>query len=169
MRLKLNSERFKFNYNDKINIYRDRLLYELDIINKMGFNDYFLIVYDFIKYAKNNDIMIGPGRGSACGSLVCYALGITEIDPIEHGCLFERFLNLYRASMPDIDTDIEDSSAREVLMNYLSEKYGSDKTARIIAYSPFTPKVVLRDIIKVVGLNDIKAKEILKYVREDDR
>lgn len=169
MRLKLNAQRFKFNYSDKINIYRDRLLYELDIINKMGYNDYFLIVYDFIKYAKNNDIMIGPGRGSACGSLVCYALGITEIDPIEHGCLFERFLNLYRASMPDIDTDIEDSSAREVLISYLSEKYGQDKTARIIAYSPFTPKVVLRDVIKVVGVNDNKAKEILKYVREDDR
>ena len=103
------------------NEYKKRLKYELDIINKMGFANYFLVVYDFIKYAKTNKILVGPGRGSAAGSLVAYTLGITEIDPLKYNLLFERFLNPERITMPDIDTDFPDIY-RDQVINYVKEK-----------------------------------------------
>ena len=115
------------------NEYISRLQYELDVIIKMHFEDYFLIVYDFILYAKKNGIMVGPGRGSAAGSLVSYCLGITEIDPIKYGLLFERFLNPERISMPDIDTDFPDDRRDEVVA-YVKEKYGKDHVGHIITY-----------------------------------
>ena len=99
--------------------YLDRLFYELEIINKMGFSNYFLVVYDFIRYAKKKNILVGPGRGSAAGSLVAYSLGITEIDPLKYNLLFERFLNPERKTMPDIDTDIPDIY-RDDIINYVT-------------------------------------------------
>ena len=95
--------------------YQERLKYELDVINKMGFCDYFLIVYDYIKYAKDNNIIVGPGRGSAVGSLVAYTLNITDIDPLKYNLIFERFLNLERISMPDIDVDFEHNKREEMI------------------------------------------------------
>ena len=110
--------------NNKIpTYYVDRLKYELDIITKMGFDNYFLVVYDFVKYARKNKILIGPGRGSAAGSLVSYCLGITDVDPIKYNLFFERFLNPERVTMPDIDIDFE-STRREEVVDYVINKYG---------------------------------------------
>ena len=107
--------------NGKVTVsYRDRLLHELDVIKKMGFSNYFLIVYDYIRYAKKNDILVGPGRGSAAGSLVSYSLGITEVDPIKYNLFFERFLNSERVTMPDIDTDFPDIE-RDNVIEYVRE------------------------------------------------
>ena len=105
-------------------VYVERLAHELDVINSMGFTDYFLIVWDFIRYARTQKIYIGPGRGSAAGSLVSYCLGITHIDPIHYDLLFERFLNPERVSMPDIDTDFPDDRRQEVI-DYVHERYGA--------------------------------------------
>ena len=116
--------------------YKKRYEYELKIIDEMGFNDYFLIVYDFVKYAKSNGILVGAGRGSAAGSLVCYLLNITEADPLEYNLLFERFLNKERISMPDIDIDFQDTRRDEVI-KYVEEKYGEDKVAQIITFTTF--------------------------------
>src|SRR5699024_9930679 len=103
----------------------ERLEYELQIIHQLGFSDYFLIVSDFVQYAKNNGIVVGPGRGSAAGSIVAYLLGITSVDPLEYDLLFERFLNPERVTMPDIDIDFSDVRREEVI-EYIREKYGSD-------------------------------------------
>ena len=111
--------------------YKQRLSYELKIINEMGFPNYFLVVYDFIKFAKKNKILVGPGRGSAAGSLVAYSLGITDIDPIKYNLLFERFLNPERKTMPDIDTDFPDNRRDEVI-NYVIEKYGKRRVSGIV-------------------------------------
>ena len=124
--------------------YRQRLKYELDTIIRMHFSDYFLIVYDFIRYARKKGICVGPGRGSAAGSLVAYCLGITMIDPIRYGLLFERFLNPSRVTMPDIDTDIPDDRREEVIQ-YVAEKYGLNHTASIVTFNTFGAKQVLRD------------------------
>ena len=120
--------RLKNNVNET---YKKRLDYELNVILKMQFENYFLIVYDFILFAKKKGIMVGPGRGSAAGSLVSYCLGITEIDPIKYGLLFERFLNPERISMPDIDTDFPDNRRDEVVL-YVKEKYGEDHVGHIV-------------------------------------
>lgn len=134
------------------NIYYDRLNYELDIIDSKGFNDYFLIVFDFIYWAKNNDIIIGPGRGSAAGSLVSFCLNITEIDPLKYNLLFERFLNYERTSMPDIDTDIMDIRRDEVV-NYLYNKYGNDHVCNIITFSHIKAKQAIRDVSRVFDID----------------
>jgi DNA polymerase-3 subunit alpha len=128
--------------------YVDRLKYELDVINNMGFNDYFLVVYDFVKYAKRNDILVGPGRGSAAGSLVSYCLGITSIDPIKYNLFFERFLNPGRITMPDIDIDFE-SSRRGEVVNYVTSKYGKKRATPIIAFVTLSGKQALRDIARI--------------------
>ena len=125
--------------------YFDRLEYELSIIKKMGFCDYFLVVWDYVKYAKFNDILVGPGRGSAAGSLVSYAIGITEIDPINYDLLFERFLNPERVTMPDIDIDF-DSEKRNLVTDYVTEKYGNKKVAGIITFNTLGAKQVIRDL-----------------------
>ena len=135
--------------------YLNRLEMELEVINSMNFADYFLIVYDFILYAKKNKILIGPGRGSAAGSLVSYSLGITEIDPIKFNLIFERFLNKDRVTMPDIDTDIEYLKRDEVI-NYVKDKYGKNKVCNIITFGTMQPKLAIRDIGRVLKINTSK-------------
>lgn len=132
--------------------YQERLIYELDVINKMGFVDYFLIVYDYVKYAKQNNIMVGPGRGSAAGSLVSYSLGITEVDPLEYGLLFERFLNPERITMPDIDIDFEDTRRDEVI-EYVKSRYGKDKVSLIMTYGTLGSRQVIKDVARTLDIN----------------
>lgn len=131
--------------------YRSRLEYELDVITRMGFTDYFLIVYDMIRFARSRGMLTGPGRGSAAGSLVAWSLGITHIDPVASGLLFERFLNPERISMPDIDTDFPDDRREEVVA-YLRETYGPAHSAQIAAFSNLKARAVLRDVAKAYGV-----------------
>lgn len=133
--------------------YQKQLDYELDIIDQMGFNDYFLIVWDVINYCHRVEIVTGPGRGSACGSLVSYALRITEVDPIEYHLLFERFLNPARHEMPDIDLDIPDNR-RDDVIKYMFQKYGMDHAAQILTFGTLAAKQVLRDTGRVFGLSE---------------
>ncbi len=145
-------ERFNCSKREKIKpVYTDRLRYELKMLQQMGFSTYFLVVWDYIKHARDNGIPVGPGRGSAAGSLVAYALRITNIDPVHHGLLFERFLNPERKSMPDVDTDfcIE---RRDEMLAYVTEKYGEDKVAQIITFNRMTSKAVLRDVGRVLNV-----------------
>jgi len=132
--------------------YEDRMDFELGIVNEMGFPGYFLIVADFIQWAKENDVPVGPGRGSGAGSIVAYALKITDLDPIEHVLLFERFLNPERVSMPDFDVDfcIE---GRERVIDYVAQKYGRDKVSQIITYGTMAAKGVVRDVGRVLGMS----------------
>ena len=125
--------------------YQDRLKYELSIIHNMGFSDYFLIVQDYVNYAKNNDIIVGSGRGSAVGSLVAYLLNITDIDPLKYDLLFERFLNKERISMPDIDIDFEHEK-RDLIIKYCMDKYGKKKVAPIISFDTLGAKGAIRDV-----------------------
>ena len=143
--------------------YKKRLLYELDVIKKMGFSDYFLIVYDYVKYAKKNKILVGPGRGSAGGSLVAYSLGIIDVDPIKYDLLFERFLNPGRVTMPDIDIDFPDSYRDEVI-NYTREKYGEKKVAGIIAIGTLKAKAVLDDVARVLKIEQNKTDRLKRFV-----
>jgi len=129
----------------------ERLRYELSVINQMGFPGYFLIVRDFVNYAKDNQIMVGPGRGSAAGSLVAYLLGITNLDPIEYGLLFERFLNPERVSMPDIDIDFCYERRGEVI-SYVRNRFGEDRVAQIITFGTMAAKAAIRDVGRVLGL-----------------
>ncbi|WP_123039525.1 DNA polymerase III subunit alpha [Cohnella candidum] len=129
----------------------DRLLYELDVIGRMGFEDYFLIVWDFIRFARENGIATGPGRGSAAGSLVSYVLRITDVDPIKHKLLFERFLNPERVTMPDIDIDFSDIRRDEVI-RYVSEQYGDDRVAQIITFGTLAARAAVRDVGRVMNL-----------------
>lgn len=134
-------------------MYLDRIKYELDVINKMGFCDYFLIVYDYVKYAKENNILVGPGRGSAAGSLISYVLDITEVDPLKYDLLFERFLNIERVTMPDIDIDFE-FDRREEVIEYCRDKYGSNRVANIIAFGTLKSRAVIRDLARVMDINE---------------
>ncbi len=145
--------------------YSARLEYELGVISRMGFNDYFLIVADFIKYAKSKNIPVGPGRGSAAGSLCAYALGITGIDPIKNDLLFERFLNPERVSMPDIDIDFCYERRGEVI-DYVTEKYGASGVAQIVTFGTLQAKAAVRDVARALGLpyntGDIVAKQLTR-------
>ena len=152
----------RFNNEIKDN-YKERLLYELSVIKKMGFSNYFLVVYDFIKYAKQNNILVGPGRGSAVGSLVAYSLGITDIDPLKYDLLFERFLNPERISMPDIDTDFPDVY-RDQVINYVREKYGDKKVAGIITFGTLSTRLVIRDVGRVLNANSKDIDYLCKRV-----
>jgi DNA polymerase-3 subunit alpha len=134
--------------SDKQKVYRDRIEYELSIIHQMNFDGYFLFVWDFIRAAEEFGVEVGKGRGSAAGSLVCYCCHITDIDPIKYGLIFERFLNPERVGLPDIDTDVGD---RDVIINYLVEKYGADRVCQIINYSYITPCVAITDVGKILG------------------
>ena len=142
---------------------RERLDYELSVINKMGYVDYFLIVWDFINYAKRNNIMVGPGRGSAAGSIVSYCLEITDIDPIKYDLLFERFLNPERVSMPDIDIDFCYENRQKVI-DYVVEKYGEDRVVQIVTFGTLAARNVIRDVGRVLDLPyatvDVVAKMI---------
>ena len=129
-------------------VYKERLEYELDIIHQMGFDGYFLIVADFIQWCQNNGVKVGAGRGSCAGSLVCYTIRITDLDPIKYGLIFQRFLNPERISMPDTDTDVSD---RAKVIDYLINKYGEDRVCQIINFSFITPVVALKDTGKVLG------------------
>ena len=147
--------------------YKERLDMELSVISDMNFVDYFLIVYDFILYAKKNGIVVGPGRGSAAGSLVSYSLGITEIDPLKYNLIFERFLNKDRVTMPDIDVDIE-YLRRDEVVNYVRNKYGNDHVANIITFSTLSPKMAIRDIGRVLKISNTKIDELTKIINEED-
>ncbi|MEM9944931.1 MAG: DNA polymerase III subunit alpha [Cyanobacteria bacterium P01_D01_bin.36] len=143
--------------------YQERMRYEVAMMHQMGFATYFLVVWDYIKFARDNDISVGPGRGSAAGSLVAYAMGITNIDPVHHGLLFERFLNPERKSMPDVDTDfcIE---KREKVIEYVTEKYGTDHVAQIITFNRMTSKAVLKDVARVLDIPYNESDKLAKLI-----
>ncbi|MCL6573846.1 MAG: DNA polymerase III subunit alpha, partial [Bacillus sp. (in: Bacteria)] len=139
--------------------YFDRLSYELAVIKRMMFSNYFLIVWDFMRYARTQGILTGPGRGSAAGSLVAYVLYITDVDPLKHNLLFERFLNPDRVSMPDIDIDFPDHRRDEVI-NYVAEKYGELHVAQIVTFGTLAAKAALRDVGRVFGLNSKELEQL---------
>ena len=143
--------------------YKERLFYELDIIKKMGFSNYFLIVYDYVKYAKSHGILVGPGRGSAAGSLVAYSIGITEVDPIKYDLLFERFLNIERVTMPDIDIDFPDEKRDEVI-RYVQGKYGKDKVSLITTFNTFGSKMAIRDMGRVMNVPSYVIDDLCKKI-----
>ncbi|MDO4273756.1 MAG: DNA polymerase III subunit alpha [Eubacteriales bacterium] len=145
---------------------KDRLEYELSTIKNMGYVDYFLIVWDFIKYARDNDIMVGPGRGSAAGSLVAYTLGITLLDPIKYDLLFERFLNPERVSMPDIDVDFCFERRQEVI-DYVVEKYGKDRVVQIVTFGTLAARGVIRDVGRVLDMPYAQVDLIAKMVPQE--
>ncbi len=145
---------------------KSRLKYELDTIDKMGYVDYFLIVWDFIKYAKDNGIVVGPGRGSAAGSVVSYCLKITDIDPVKYNLLFERFLNPERVSMPDIDVDFCIERRQEVI-DYVIEKYGEPNVAQIITFGTFGAKQAIRDSARVLSVPYADADRIAKLIPQE--
>ena len=150
--------------NGKINnLYKERFLYELKVIKDMGFVDYFLIVYDYVKFAINNGIYVGPGRGSAAGSLISYSLGITQIDPLKYDLLFERFLNPERITMPDIDIDF-DASKRYLVIDYVKQVYGEKRVAGIITFATLASKQVLRDVARCLEISDEKLNVLLKQI-----
>ena len=144
-------------------IYRDRLESELEVIEKMGYVEYFLIVWDFIHYAKSNDIPVGPGRGSAAGSIVAYSLAITEIEPIKYNLIFERFLNPERISMPDIDVDFCIDRRQEVI-DYVVQKYGKDKVSQIITFGTLKAKAAVRDVGRALNASYAEADSIAKAI-----
>ena len=144
-------------------IYRTRLESELEVIEKMGYVEYFLIVWDFIHYAKSNDIPVGPGRGSAAGSIVAYSLAITEIEPIKYNLIFERFLNPERVSMPDIDVDFCIDRRQEVI-DYVVQKYGKDKVSQIITFGTLKAKAAVRDVGRALNASYAEADSIAKAI-----
>ena len=142
---------------------KERLTYELNTIKTMGYVDYFLIVWDFIKYARDNDIMVGPGRGSAAGSIVSYSLGITQLDPIRYQLLFERFLNPERVSMPDIDIDFCFERRQEVI-DYVVRKYGKDRVVQIVTFGTMAARGVIRDVGRVLDFPYAQVDTIAKMI-----
>ncbi len=151
------------NYSDIAKEYHERLDFELKMIDRMGFSTYFLVVWDYIKFARDRLIPVGPGRGSAAGSLVAYAMKITNIDPVHHCLLFERFLNPDRKSMPDIDTDFCIERRGEVI-DYVTEKYGKERVAQIITFNRMTSKAVLKDVARVLNIPYGAANELGKLI-----
>ncbi|WP_279038831.1 DNA polymerase III subunit alpha [Campylobacter helveticus] len=159
-------ERLKFIDEDKHEAYKERLETEIKIIKEMKFSGYMLIVHDFIKVAKDKNIPVGPGRGSAAGSLVAYSLKITDIDPIPYNLLFERFLNPERVSMPDIDVDFCQDRRGEVI-DYVIDKYGSDKVAQVSTFNKLLAKGVIRDVARVLDISLQDVDEFIKLVPEE--
>lgn len=159
-------KRIKIEKIISIDTYIDRLQKELQIILDMGFADYFLIVWDYVKYAKLNNIMVGPGRGSAGASLVAYCLGITNIDPIKYNLLFERFLNPERITMPDIDIDFSDED-REKVINYVMKKYTTKRVAHIGTFSTFQAKLSISETAKIYKLPSAYLQQIYKLLEEE--
>jgi DNA polymerase-3 subunit alpha len=147
---------------------KQRLDYELSVIKKMGYAGYFLITQDFVNYAKNNNIPVGPGRGSAAGSIVAYCTGITDVDPIKYNLLFERFLNPQRVTMPDIDIDfcIE---GREHVINYIKNKYGHESVAQIITFGTMKAKSVIRDVGRVLGISYNEVDAVAKLIPNEPK
>ena len=163
---KLCLEGFNKRYPDDDGTLRERLEYELGVIHSMGYVDYFLIVWDFIHFAKSNDIIVGPGRGSAAGSIVAYSLGITDIDPIRYQLLFERFLNPERVSMPDIDIDFCFERRQEVI-DYVVRKYGKDRVVQIVTFGTLAAKGVVRDVGRALDMPYAKCDSIAKMIPGD--
>lgn len=153
---------YKRRYGDNMEHYK-RLEYELSVIRQMGYVDYFLIVWDFIKYARDHGIMVGPGRGSAAGSLVAYCLGITNVDPIKHDLIFERFLNPERISMPDIDIDFCYERRQEVI-DYVVRKYGEDRVAQIITFGTMAARAAVRDVGRALGIPYNEVDRVAKMI-----
>ncbi len=160
---KLCDEGIKQRYEIVSDDIKNRLDFELNVINQMGYVEYFLIVWDFINYAKINNIMVGPGRGSAAGSIVSYVLKITDIDPIKFGLLFERFLNPERVSMPDIDIDFC-YEKRDKVIDYVKEKYGKDHVSQIITFGTFKARLAVRDSARVMGISYALADRVAKMI-----
>ena len=144
----------------------DRAEYELGTISKMGFVDYFLIVWDYINFAKTHDIPVGPGRGSGAGSVIAYALEITDIDPLKYGLIFERFLNPERISMPDFDVDFDYEKRQEVI-DYVSKKYGHDNVSQIITFGTMSARMVIRDVARVLDFSYAEADKLAKMIPND--
>ncbi len=142
---------------------KERLTYELDVIHSMGFVDYFLIVWDFIKYARDHGIIVGPGRGSAAGSIVSYCLGITKLDPIKYSLLFERFLNPNRVTMPDIDVDFCFERRQEVI-DYVVRKYGKDRVVQIVTFGTMAARGVIRDVGRVLDMPYAQVDSVAKMI-----
>lgn len=140
-----------------------RIEYELNTIIKLDFVGYFLIVWDFINYAKEHDIPVGPGRGSGAGSIVAYCMRITDIDPLKYGLLFERFLNTERVSLPDFDVDFANEGRQEVI-DYVTRKYGAEKVGQIITFGTLKPKAVIKDVARVLGLSFNDSQDIIKHI-----
>ncbi len=160
---KLCYEGLEERYTENLDALKERLEYELGVIQKMGYVDYFLIVWDFIKFARDHDIMVGPGRGSAAGSLVSYTLGITKLDPIKYDLLFERFLNPERVSMPDIDVDFCFERRQEVI-DYVVRKYGKDRVVQIVTFGTMAARGVIRDVGRVMDLPYAQCDTIAKMI-----
>lgn len=147
--------------------YQKRLEHELNVITSMNFADYFLIVYDMVRFAKKNNIYVGPGRGSAGGSLVAYSLGITEVDPIAYGLIFERFLNPERSGMPDIDIDFPDDK-RDTVINYMREQYGDDHIAHIVTYGTMKARQAFRDVARVFAIPVRQVDQVSKMIQSQN-
>lgn len=143
--------------------YKMRLMYELSVIKNMGFVDYILIVYDYVLFAKKNHVFVGPGRGSAAGSLVCYTLGITDIDPLEYNLLFERFLNPERVTMPDIDIDFENTK-RNLVIEYIRKRYGEKKVASIMTFATLKSKLALREVARILSYTERDFETLMKEI-----
>ncbi len=163
---KLCEEGFHKRYPNDDGTLRERLRYELDVIHSMGYVDYFLIVWDFIHFAKSNGIMVGPGRGSAAGSIVAYSLEITDIDPIRYQLIFERFLNPERVSMPDIDVDFCFERRQEVI-DYVVRKYGKDRVVQIVTFGTLAAKGVVRDVGRALDMPYAQCDAIAKMIPGD--
>ncbi len=144
---------------------RERADFELGVIAEMGFESYFLIVWDFVRYAKENGVAVGPGRGSAAGSIVAYSLDITDLDPLANDLLFERFLNPARKSMPDIDIDFS-VRGRERVIRYVQEKYGRESVAQIITFGKMAPRAATRDAARVLGHTHATGDRLAKLIPE---
>lgn len=153
-------------YQEPTNEIKERLSYELEIIQSMQFSDYFLIVWDFMSYASRHRILTGPGRGSAAGSLVAYLLDITNVDPIKYELLFERFLNPERITMPDIDIDFSDTK-RDQVIQYVKDKYGAEHVAQIITFGTFGARSIIRELIKAMGVDSQEAAYLMKFIPQN--
>jgi len=160
---KLCEEGLKRKYPPERTDAADRLAYELSVIKKMGYVDYFLIVWDYVHFAKSHGILVGPGRGSGAGSIVCYCLDITAIDPLKYDLLFERFLNPERISMPDIDIDF-DYERRDEVISYVARRYGADHVAQIITFGTMAAKAVVRDVGRVMGMSYADVDAVAKAI-----
>lgn len=160
---KLTKKRLQNRYSKPTSTVHKRIDYELDIINKKGYATYFLIVQDFVNWAKANNVIVGPGRGSAAGSIVAFILGITGLDPLIHNLPFERFLNPDRPTPPDIDIDFADDK-RDLVVRYVMEKYGSDKVAQIITFGTMEARMVLRDVARALGWSYSQGDRIAKLI-----
>ncbi len=154
---------FRERYPDLPDAYRERLDYEIDVISRMGYVNYYLIVWDFIRYAKENGIPVGPGRGSGAASIVAYCLHITEVDPMKYALIFERFLNPERVSMPDFDTDFCQERRQEVI-DYVTEKYGSDRVAQIVTFGTMAARGAIRDVGRVLNMSYAQTDVVAKLV-----